>query len=467
MKSDFIVTVNDVLQRLNQVLAQNMRLDNVWIEGEISSLTKHYTGHYYFTLKDANAQIACAMWKSYTAKLGFNVLEGMKVLVQGHLSVYERSGKMQLIVTTMKPQGLGALYLEFEQRKKILAAQGYFEASHKKPKPNYMEDIAIVTGNETAALQDVLKTIRKRWPMSKIHVYPTLVQGMQAPKAIMQALRQADAGGHDVILLVRGGGSFEDLFCFSDEDLVKTIYDLNTYVVTGIGHEIDYTLSDYVSDHRAVTPTAAAQFVTWDQEQVMDYLQQTQQFLTYRMSQMISQNWQKLTYLENHPYLARPLSYLEKVQMELARHKTALLQAGKNYAMQSQKLAAMRTDMVYSMQKLIEQEKNRTKYLESQLNPALLQEKIRMCRQDIERNETSQIQQMRQLLANAKNQLENASSLLLAASPQTILSKGYALIEQNGHTQTTAAGIDCKEPVTITMQDGEMTATIIERRLHV
>ena len=319
-----VVSISSVIARIKNVLTQTMDLDGIWIQGEISNLTKHRSGHYYFSLKDKSGEMSCVMFSSYVSRLNFNVEEGMRVLVSGSINVYEQRGSLQLVIRQMKQDGLGDLYLEFEKRKQDLLRAGYFDESHKKAKPDYIENIGVVTGAQAAALQDVLSTIQRRWPMMKVTLYPSLVQGSLAPKSLIQSLKEADTHNHDALLIVRGGGSFEDLFCFNDVQLVKTIYSLNTYIVSGVGHEVDTTLCDLVCDHRSVTPTAAAQWVTLDQYEVMTQILKDRELLRQHMSMILNHNKLKLDSYKNHPYLKDPKSFIIEKQLKLDGYNTQI-----------------------------------------------------------------------------------------------------------------------------------------------
>ncbi len=173
-----------------------MDLDGIWVQGEISNLTKHRSGHYYFSLKDKSGEMSCVMFSSYVSRLNFDVQEGMRVLISGSINVYEQRGSLQLVIRQMKQDGLGNLFLEFEKRKQDLLKAGYFAEDHKKSKPEYIENIGVITGANAAALQDVLSTIQRRWPMMKVTLYPSLVQGNLAPKSLIQSLKKADLCGH-------------------------------------------------------------------------------------------------------------------------------------------------------------------------------------------------------------------------------------------------------------------------------
>lgn len=347
-----VVKVSDLVSRVNTFLQKCVNLSGCMIEGELSNV-RNVRGHYYFDLKDDKGQISCVMWVSHTYGLDFKPENGLSVLCAGSIAVYEARGALQLVVTDMRQTGIGALYIELEKRRKKLQAEGYFEASHKKQKPAWIESIGLVTGNNTAALEDVKKTIFTRWPMLKVTLYPALVQGANAPAEIAAALKKADTAGHDAILLVRGGGGIEDLFCFNDEEIVKTLYGMKTYTVTGIGHEIDTTLADLAADHRAVTPTAAAQWVTPDQRQVRADILNARKQMIHLAKNLFARASQNYLNLQSAPVLASPqnwilsrkqnaevliaslkrleLSYFQAKSSELNNMEQALKNAGKEY----------------------------------------------------------------------------------------------------------------------------------------
>ncbi|MBR8465089.1 exodeoxyribonuclease VII large subunit [Campylobacter sp. faydin G-140] len=229
----------------------------VEVSGEISRLTKHGSGHWYFTLKDESASISAVMYRMNNAKLKFNACDGMKVVVYGKVSLYTANGSYQLIVTTLRPDGEGELELAFKQLKERLQREGMFDIDHKKPIPNLPKRVGLVTSVTSAALQDMLKIVRERWRLSEILIFDALTQGENAPNSLTKALIKADDYGLDVIVLARGGGSREDLWCFNDESLARVIFGLKTPIVSAIGHEIDYVISDFVADRRAPTPSAA------------------------------------------------------------------------------------------------------------------------------------------------------------------------------------------------------------------
>ena len=257
------LTVSSLVRYLKNKLDFDTNIQRVNIIGEISNFHRHYSGHLYFTLKDEGAQISCVMFKSAATTLKFEPKNGDKVVVLANTSIFENSGQLQLYILKMSLDGLGTLYEQYEALKNKLNEEGYFSDEHKiKLDKTYLEKVAVLVGDNSAAMSDIKTTFSRRWPLCHVDYYPVLVQGNDAPISIIESLIKVDKLDYDAIILARGGGSFEDLFCFNNEALVKCIYDLNTFIITGVGHEQDFTLVDFVSDLRAPTPTAAVELVT-------------------------------------------------------------------------------------------------------------------------------------------------------------------------------------------------------------
>ncbi len=237
-------------------------MQDVWVEGEISNLSKPNSGHVYFTLKDKNASLRCMMWKPDAARLRINLQDGMAIEAHGKITVYEPQGSYQLAVNLIQPKGEGALYQEFLRLKAALEAEGLFNAERKRPIPELPRMIGIVTSQTGAALRDMLNTLRRRLPLAQALLAPSPVQGVDAPLALVKAIQLLNYQLPDVILLARGGGSIEDLWAFNDERVVRAVADSNAPIICGVGHETDFTLCDFAADLRAPTPTAAAELAT-------------------------------------------------------------------------------------------------------------------------------------------------------------------------------------------------------------
>ncbi len=440
-----VVSISDLVLRIKNILNQTIDLNGIWIQGEISNLTKHRSGHYYFSLKDQKSEIRCVMFSSYISRLNFNVQEGSQVLVNGTVNVYEQRGQLQLVIQKMKQDGVGELYLEFEKRKKELSLAGYFNEEHKKIKPDYIENIGVITAKEGAALQDVLTTIQKKWPMMKVTLYPAYVQGKFAPKSIIQALTNADQAGHDALLIVRGGGSFEDLFCFNDVELVKTIYDLKTYTVSGVGHDTDTTLCDLVSDYRCVTPTAAASWVCLDQYDVLDHIHENQNFMIRQLSHLMEIHRSQYVQLCRHPYLQDPNNWIIDKNLRLDSYVHQLEKCKNEYVNKIDGVNLLKNKLMNEMKRVLE--KNRNESIQKQ---QILISSINTYHQ------------------NQAHQFYNYCGLLDAYSPLKILKRGYSVTSKENYIIHSIYDLNGQDEITTLLQDGVVTSRVlkIEEKKH-
>ena len=260
--SSIHLTVSQLTFRIRKQLENDPTLQDVWVEGEISNLSRPASGHLYFTLKDKNASLKCMMWKQDATRLRVALQDGMAIEAHGRITVYEPQGTYQLAVNIIQPKGEGALYQEFLRLKAMLEADGLFDIERKRPIPELPRVIGIVTSGTGAALRDMLNTLRRRLPLAQVILAPSPVQGVDAPPALVNALQLLNYQLPDVILLARGGGSIEDLWAFNDERVVRAVADSTAPVICGVGHETDFTLCDFAADLRAPTPTAAAELAT-------------------------------------------------------------------------------------------------------------------------------------------------------------------------------------------------------------
>lgn len=259
-----MLTVSQLNTYIKSVFDQDYRLRNILVVGEISNFTAARSGHLYMTLKDDRSALKAVMFRGSATRLKFRPENGMKVIAFGSVSVYEAGGQYQMYLSDLQPDGLGSLNLAFEQLKEKLAKEGLFDPARKKPLPLFPKRIGVVTSPTAAAFQDICNILRRRWPMAEVVLSPTLVQGAEAPVQIATALWQLDHAGVDVIIAARGGGSMEDLWAFNDETVARTVAACETPVVSGVGHETDFTIIDFVADLRAPTPSAAAEVCTPD-----------------------------------------------------------------------------------------------------------------------------------------------------------------------------------------------------------
>ncbi len=259
-----VFSVSDMMTRIRRQLQADFTLQDAWVQGEVSNMTRARSGHWYFTLKDADAAMKCVMWKSDAVRQEHIPAEGDRVAAHGRVDVYPARGDVQFYADYVRPVGVGDLYAEFERLKGLLAAEGLFDAAHKRALPTAPRRIGVVTSADAAAYRDVQNVLGRRFPLAEVVLSASLVQGTSAPGALRAALERLDVAGVDVILIVRGGGSIEDLWAFNDEGLARAIFAAQTPIITGVGHETDFTIVDFVADERAPTPSAAAELATPD-----------------------------------------------------------------------------------------------------------------------------------------------------------------------------------------------------------
>lgn len=319
-----VITVTQLNSYLRQLLENDEALQDLWVEGEISNFSRATSGHLYFTLKDSAASIRCVMWRNAAARLNFSPREGLAVEVHGNMNVYEVSGQVQLYVDAIRPAGEGALFQEFLRLKAELEAQGLFDADRKRPIPERPGVIGIVTSATGAALQDMLNTIRRRFPIAEVVISPTIVQGIDAPPSIVSALQRLNDEVHpDVILIGRGGGSIEDLWAFNDESVVRAVAASISPVISGVGHETDFTLTDFAADLRAVTPTAAAELATPDRMKLLGSIAETANLHMVHLREMISSRRLGLGQASNDLVLRSPahrINILRQKLDEISQH---------------------------------------------------------------------------------------------------------------------------------------------------
>ena len=275
------VTVTQLNRYIKAKLSLDPKLSNLTVKGELSNFKCHAkSGHFYFTLKDETGSVKAVMFRQSASRVRFTPEDGMKVIVTGSVQVYERDGVYQLYCESMQPDGIGELFLAFEQRKKKLEAEGLFDPAHKRPLPEFPQKIGVVTSKTGAALQDILNILRRRYPIATVVLFSALVQGENAPASIVEGIRNASkCPDIDVLIVGRGGGSMEDLWCFNDEAVARAAYDCPIPVVSAVGHEIDFTILDFVADLRAPTPSAAAELCTPDMQSLLDKIDRTKERL--------------------------------------------------------------------------------------------------------------------------------------------------------------------------------------------
>ncbi|WP_457593767.1 exodeoxyribonuclease VII large subunit [Hydrogenimonas sp.] len=380
------LTVSQINEQIKSLLESTFI--QIRVEGELSRVTYHSSGHIYFTIKDARSALSCVMFRSNAARLKFRLEEGQHVVLGGGITVYVPRGNYQMMVQTAEPYGAGALAVAFEQLKKRLQAEGLFAPERKQAIPKKISHIAVVTSKTGAAVQDMIRVARKRWPLLKITVVDTLVQGAEAAEEIARHIAFADTLGADVIIVGRGGGSLEDLWAFNEESVARAIAACSTPVVSAVGHEVDTLISDFVADMRAPTPSAAMEQILPDRIEVLYAIDEMMDRMGARMRQILA------------------------LKEERVAHLTARLEQhaiGRRIALQLEASALLESQLLQQMRRLLEQKSGLLEPLPGQMSAAV-----------------------KQLLNRKKEQLEAAKSALEALDPRHKLRPGFVQVVKEG-----------------------------------
>lgn len=315
-----VLSVSQINFYIKSIIENDGSLQFVLVTGEISNLTVHQrSGHIYLSLKDSNSVISAVMFAGNARRLKFRLENGMKVICRGRISVYEPSGRYQLYIEDMQPDGVGALTLAFEQLKKSLAQKGLFDNAHKKPLPKFPKTIGVITSPTGAAVQDITNIIRRRFPSADIVLAPVIVQGESAPEQLVRAVNKFSASKiADVVIIGRGGGSAEDLWAFNDEQLAYAVYNCETPIISGVGHETDFTVCDFVADVRASTPSAAAELAVPDRQELMSYYFKQKQYISAMLDRKIKTAQLRLENQQRRMSASSPKLKAEQLEKQLS-----------------------------------------------------------------------------------------------------------------------------------------------------
>ena len=405
MQSPAIFTVS----RLNQTvrLLLEREVGQVWISGEISNFTQPASGHWYFTLKDDTAQVRCAMFRNSNRRVTFRPQHGQQVLVRASITLYEPRGEYQIIVESMQPAGEGLLQQKYEQLKAKLAAEGLFDQQSKQPLPSPAHCVGVITSKTGAALHDILHVLKRRDPSLPVVIYPTAVQGEDAPGQIVRAIALANSRKEcDVLIVGRGGGSLEDLWSFNDERVARAIFASQIPIVSAVGHETDVTIADFVADLRAPTPSAAAEMVSRNQLELLRQLQSGQQRLEMAMDYYLANRTRRFTLLEHRLQQQHP-------QLRLARQQTVL--------------ERLRQRMTYAMDNQLKRSGQRQLRMTQRLNQHSPQPRIHRAQNRVQQLEYRLAQLMSARLSATRERFGNAMTHLDAVSPLATLARGYSV----------------------------------------
>lgn len=441
--SDYI-TISELTQYINLKFERDPYLERVYLTGEISNSARNNpNGHQYFTLKDKDAQIPAVMFKNDYQKSRFKLREGEKVLVIGRISLYKPQGRYQIIIEHMEPDGVGQLYRQYEETKERLSKEGIFNLP-KKPIPLYPKRIAVITSQSGAVIHDIMQNVKRRYPIVQLVLYPVVVQGKASADSVVKSLKRADKSGQfDTIIVGRGGGSFEDLFSFNEESVVRAIVESQTPIISSVGHETDTTLSDFVADKRASTPTEAAVLATPVLADEIDRFD--------RYSKQLINNWQ--VYLNQKA---------EQVQRLTASY--VFKQPERLYTEQVQRLDVAKRQLVNNMERNLNQEKQRYNLIHLKLTNqspnAIIQREKDSHKQRAERLNNAIGRLLKAKQDNTNNMIYNLDLL----SPLKILSRGYALSTKEGSVTKSVDQLTANDLVTVRLSDGEYDATVNEIR---
>lgn len=430
-------SVSWLVNRISAQIDMADDLQNVRIEAEI--LNFHNTkGHWYFSLKDEFCRIDCAMWRSDNQTVRFIPENGDRVLVLGSVTVYKVQGRVQLTVRRMARAGEGDLKARFDALYRKLDEEGLFALSHKKPIPQYPMHIALVTGSSTHARADVLNTLGRRWPVARVTEFPALVQGENAPAELITALKKADRAEADIVLLCRGGGSMEDLWCFNDELLARTIYAMDTPVITGVGHEPDYTLVDYVADLRAPTPTGAAEQASPDIREVRQDIADTRVLLRNLMNRRITMEQDRIAQITHQAWYTDPESLIYSRRME-------------KHLVEERFLHLLHT---VSARMTVQLNESRQAIVRS------VNDRITSETRSLAEDRQKMMDTMDRYRSDQRKELARREGLLDAYSPLKVLSRGYSVVTKDEHVVSEAAALKSGDAISIRMHKGTIEAAV-------
>ena len=413
------VSVRELNAYIKSLIDSDGYLGSVAVRGELSNYKVYPSGHHYFTLKDAESSVRCVMFRSAASKLRFRPESGMGVIVYGRVSVYPRDGAYQLYCEAILPEGSGALQLAYEQLREKLAAEGLFDRGHKKPIPRYPERIAVVTSSAGAAVHDIIRVLRRRWPLAKVILLPVRVQGEEAPPEIAAAIRWASAHKiADTLITGRGGGSIEDLWAFNDERVARAIYDCEIPVISAVGHEPDVTIADFVADLRAATPSNAAELAAPDVNELLQAIDSARSRLDRAVLKKVGAGRESLDALASRRVLVSATGFIEQRRLRLDALKTRL----------------------EGTLGFVERLKSRLEAASARLNGAA---------------DAS--------LAARKNEYVRLAAKLDALSPLKVLSRGYAIaLDAEGRAVKDARGVAVGERLTVKLNSGALGCRVEE-----
>lgn len=416
--TDKYITVTQLTRYIKYKIDTDANLQEVFLKGEISNFKAHTRGHYYFTIKDENSRINAIMFASQTKKIKFIPTDGMKVLITGKISVYEANGGYQIYVSDMLEDGIGNLYIAYEQLKQKLEKEGLFDPKKKKKIPKIPKRVGVITAPTGAAIRDILSTIKRRFPLTEVILLPALVQGAEAAPSIIKQIKNAENFNLDTLIIGRGGGSIEDMWCFNDENVAYTIDLCPIPIISAVGHEIDFTIADFVADLRAPTPTGAAELAVPNKLDIINYIEQLSIRSRKRMKNKLDFLYQKLIEIKNKYILKNPLSI---------------------YEIKEQQFDHVLEKLRYTMINLYN--KKEKKYMNT-MSSYIFKEPIK-------------------LVDPKKNRYIQLLSKLETLSPLSTIKRGYSIVRKNNKIITKKKDLEKKDKIEIELMDGKVNVEVI------
>jgi len=411
------ITVTQLTKYIKYKIDNDQNLNKIYLKGEISNFKAHTRGHFYFTLKDENSRINAVMFSTYAKDVKFDIQDGMKVLVTGKISVYEATGGYQIYVDSIIEDGLGNLYIAFEQLKKKLEQEGLFREDHKKPIPKIPNRIGIITAPTGAAIKDILSTIKRRWPICETILFPSLVQGAEAAGDIVRNIELSKGYDLDLLIVGRGGGSIEDLWCFNEEIVARAIYELDVPVISAVGHEIDFTIADFVADLRAPTPTGAAEMAVPDIRDITKLLGQLEIRGINGITNIIDMRKERLKKLSESFILKNPIAM---------------------YQVKEEKYDNLFDRLVNSYRNLITTNYSKIELLNNKL-----------------------INNINNKYNTDKNSFLKVLSKLEVLNPLLTIKRGYSIVRKDNKVISSSKDLKKKDIVEIEMTDGKVNMEVI------
>ena len=442
MDNDKYKTITELNNYIKYLLDNDLNLNLVYLKGEISNFKNHARGHLYFTLKDETSRINAVMFQSSAKNLQFVPEDGMNVLVRGRISAYPATGSYQIYVDELVLDGIGNLYIEFEKLKNKLQKEGLFNREHKKPIAKYPQRIGVVTADTGAAVRDIMSTIKRRYPICEVILFPTLVQGAEAAQNIVNQIAVADSYNCDTIIVGRGGGSIEDLWAFNEEIVARAIYNAKTPIISAVGHEPDFTIADFVADLRAPTPTGAAEMAVPTIKDIINLLNQYKLRLNKNIKTLVNTKFISWHNLKNSYILKNPIRLYEIKEQNLDKLIDYLNINIKN--------------VLINANAKLEKDKNDLKLL----NPSFLIETKNNYLNNLTDNLNNMIEK---IIVKEKNSLEFLINTLKLVNPLNILSNGYCLINKDDKVIKSVKKLKINDEINIKFHDGEVKSIVKEK----